>query len=397
MRAIAACAAGGGGRVLVPPGEYLTGPLHLESFVNLHVSAGATLRFVTDSCRYLPLVLTRWEGVECMGLSPLVYACDREKIAITGAGILDGQAGPGRWWHWAGPWEGTRATGWVPGQPYHARARENLMRWAAAGIPVRQRILTEWDLLRPSCIEFNHCHDVLVEGITVRNTPMWGIHPVFCRAVTVRGVQICSHGPNNDGCVTDSCRDVLIEDCLFDTGDDCVAVKSGRNEDGRRVNVPAENVVIRDCRMLDGHGGVAIGSEISGSIRRVFVERCVMDNPDLERAFRIKANSTRGGVVEQIFLRDIDVSEVREAAVRIDLTYAEAEEQGDHMPKVRDLVIERLECGHCGRAIWIEGSAAEPVRDVRISDSVFGRVDAPNIVRHVRGLNLQHVVLPAPA
>jgi polygalacturonase len=222
---------------------------------------------------------------------------------------LDGQAGP---------WEGARTTGWVPGQPYYARARENLMRWAAARISVRQRILTEWDLLRPMGIEFYRCHDVLIEGLTVRNTPMWGIHPVFCRAVTVRRVQISSHGPNNDGCVTDSCHDVLIEDCRFDTGDDCVAVKSGRNEDGRRVNVPAENVVIRGCRMQDGHGGVAIGSEISGWVRRVFVEQCVMDSPDLERAFRIKANSTRGGVVEQICLRDIDVSQVREAAVRVD-------------------------------------------------------------------------------
>jgi polygalacturonase len=397
MRAIAACAAGGGGRVVVPPGEYLTGPLQLESFVNLHVCAGATLRFVTDSCRYLPQVLTRWEGIECMGLSPLIYAYDRAQVAITGAGILDGQAGPGRWWHWAGPWEGARTTGWTPGQPHQAAARENLMGWAASGIPVRQRILTERDLLRPTFIEFYRCHDVLVEGVNVRNTPMWGIHPVFCQAVTVRRVQIASHGPNNDGCVADSCRDVLIEDCRFDTGDDCVAIKSGRNEDGRRLNLPAENVVIRGCRMQDGHGGVAIGSEISGGVRRVFVERCVMDSPDLKSAFRIKANSTRGGVVEQIYLRDIEVCQVREAAVRIDLLYAQAEERGHHLPKVRDLVIERLECAHSGRAIWIEGLAAEPVCDVRISDSAFRRVDAPNILHHVKGLTLHHVVFPTPA
>jgi polygalacturonase len=396
-RAITACAAGGGGRVVVPPGDYLTGPLHLESFINLHLCAGATLRFATDSCRYLPPVLTRWEGVECMGLSPLIYACDREHVAVTGAGTLDGQAGLGRWWHWAGPWEGARATGWAPGQPHQARARENLSGWAADGIPVQQRILTEKDLLRPMGIEFYRCHDVLVEGITVRNVPMWGIHPVFCRAVIVRGVQVASHGPNNDGCVADSCRDILIEGCRFDTGDDCVAIKSGRNEDGRRINQPAENVVIRGCRMEDGHAGVSIGSEVSGCVRRVFVERCVMDSPNLERAFRIKANSTRGGVVEQVYLRDIKASQVGEAAVRIDLLYAQAEEPGHHLPQVRDLVIERLECGHSGRAIWIEGLAAEPVHDIRISDSVFGHVGAPNILRNVEGLTLQHVVFPAPA
>ena len=397
VHAITACAAGGGGRVVVPPGDYLTGPLHLRSHINLHVCAGATLRFTTDSCRYLPQVLTRWEGMECMGLSPLIYACEQEHVAITGGGVLDGQAGPGRWWNWAGPWEGTRSTGWTPGQPHQAVARDRLKHWAESGIPVRQRIFTEQDLLRPMFIQFYHCHDVLVEGITLRNSPMWGIHPVLCRAVTVRRVQIDSHGPNNDGCVADSCCDVLIEDCLLDTGDDCVAVKSGRNQEGLQGNVPAEDIVIRGCRMLNGHGGVAIGSEISGSVRRVFVERCVMDSPHLDLAFRIKANSTRGGVVEQIYLRDLEVRGVRDAAVQIDLLYAQAEEQGNRLPRVREIVIERLACAQSGRAVWIEGLAAMPVRDVHIRDSVFRRVAAANILHHVEGFTARQVVFPAPA
>jgi polygalacturonase len=246
-------------------------------------------------------------------------------------------------------------------------------------------------------IQFYHCHDVLVEGITLRNSPMWGIHPVLCRAVTVRRVQIDSHGPNNDGCVADSCCDVLIEDCLLDTGDDCVAVKSGRNQEGLQGNVPAEDIVIRGCRMLNGHGGVAIGSEISGSVRRVFVERCVMDSPHLDLAFRIKANSTRGGVVEQIYLRDLEVRGVRDAAVQIDLLYAQAEEQGNRLPRVREIVIERLACAQSGRAVWIEGLAAMPVRDVHIRDSVFRRVAAANILHHVEGFTARQVVFPAPA
>jgi polygalacturonase len=397
VRAIAACAAGGGGRVVVPPGDYLVGPLRLRSHINLHVCAGATLRFTTDSCRYLPPVFTRWEGMECTGLSPLLYACEQEHVAITGGGVLDGQAGPGRWWNWAGPWEGTRSTGWTPGQPHQAAARDRLKHWAESGIPVRQRIFTGQDLLRPMFIQFYRCHDVLVEGVILRNSPMWGIHPVLCRAVTVRRVQIDSHGPNNDGCVADSCCDVLIEDCLLDTGDDCVAVKSGRNQDGLRVNVPAEGIVIRGCRMLNGHGGVAIGSEISGSVRRVFVERCVMDSPHLDLAFRIKANSTRGGVVEQIYLRDLEVCRVRDAAVQIDLLYAQTEEQGNRLPRVREIVIERLACAQSGRAVWIEGLAAMPVRDVHIRDSVFRRVEAVNILHHVEGFIAQQVVFPAPA
>jgi polygalacturonase len=396
MRAISVCADTGGGRVVVPPGDYLTGPLHLRSFVNLHVGAGATLRFITDSCRYLPPVLTRWEGIECMGLSPLIYAFEQEHVAVTGDGVLDGQAGSGRWWNWAGPWEGALSTGWTPGQPHQAAARDRLHRWAESGIPVGGRILTERDLLRPMFVQFYRCHDVLVEGITVRNTPMWGIHPVLCRAVTVRRVQVISHGPNNDGCVPDSCRDILVEDCRFDTGDDCVAIKAGRNRDGWRVNTPAEDMVIRGCRMRGGHSAVAIGSEISGHIRRIFVEGCTLDGAQLDHVVRIKANSTRGGIVEQIYLRDITASRAREAAVRVDLRYDEVAERGDHWPQVQDVAIERLGCEHSGRAIWIEGLPAIPVRDVRIKESIFHRVDAANILRHVAGFTARGVVFPAP-
>lgn len=396
VRTIAACADAGGGRVVVPPGDYLTGPLHLRSFVNLHVCAGATLRFTTDSCRYLPPVFTRWEGIECMGLSPLIYAFEQKHVAVTGGGVLDGQAGLGRWWNWAGPWEGALPTGWTPGHSHQAAARNRLQRWAESGTPVHQRIFTERDLLRPMSVQFYRCHDVLVEGVTLRNTPMWGIHPALCRAVTVRRVQFASHGPNNDGCVPDSCRDVLIEDCRFDAGDDCVAIKSGRNHDGMRVNVPSEDIVIRGCRMLAGHGGVAIGSEISGCVRRIFVERCVMSGPQLDLAFRIKANSTRGGVVGQIHLRDIEVRRVREAAVQIDLLYAQTEEQGDLLPQVGEITVEALVCAQSGRAVWIEGLPAMPVRDVHIRDCAFRRVEAANILHHVEGFTARGVVFPAP-
>ncbi len=397
MRAIAACAHEGGGRVVVPPGDYLTGPLPLWSHVNLHVGAGATVRFITDSCRYLPAVLTRWEGVECMGLSPFIYAHKQHHVAVTGGGTLDGQAGPGRWWDWAGPWDGVEPTGWTPGRPDQRIARHRLQAWAEADVPVAQRVLTAQDLLRPMFLEFYRCHDVLVEGVILRNLPMWGVHPVLSRAVTVRGVQVISHGPNNDGCVADSSRDVLVEDCFFDTGDDCVAIKAGRNCDGRRVREPAEDILIRGCRMGEGHSGVAIGSEISGGVRRVFIERCAMNSAHLDQALRIKANSTRGGIVEQIRLRDVAVGRVREGAVLVDLLYDQAEEQGDRWPQVRDVVIERLVCDQCGRAVWIEGLPEMPVRGVRVSDSVFRQVAAPNITRHVEDFTAPGVVFPTPS
>ncbi len=396
LRALAVCAHEGGGRVVVPPGDYLTGPLQLPSRTNLHVCAGATLRFTTDSCRYLPPVLTRWEGVECMGLSPFVYARGQRQVAITGDGTLDGQATAGRWWDWAGPWEGEEPTGWTPEQPDQRPARRRLLEAAEAGAPVAERVFADRDRLRPSLVQFHGCADVLVEGVTLRSMPMWGIHPVMSRAVTVRRVRVVSPGPNNDGCVPDSCRDVLVEDCRFDTGDDCLALKSGRNRDGRRLGVPTQDVVIRGCRMRNGHSALAIGSEMSGSIHRVFMERCTMEGPLLEHVLRIKANSTRGGAVGQIHLRDIVAEHARDAAVLIDLRYDENLERGDCWPKVGEVTVERLECGHAGRAIRVDGLPTLPVTGVRVRDCVFRQVDAPNLLSNIEDFSAERSVFGLP-
>ena len=175
---------------------------------------------------------------------------------------------------------------------------------------------------------------MLIEGVTFTNSPMWIINPVLCENVTVRGVTVDSHGPNNDGCDPESCRNVLIEDCVFDTGDDCIAIKSGRNADGRRIGVPSENIIIRDCQMKDGHGGVVLGSEMSGGIRNVFVENCEMDSPNLDRAIRLKSNSLRGGYLENLFVRNVKVGQVADAVVRINLNYDK--DRGEHPPTVRE-------------------------------------------------------------
>ena len=167
------------------------------------------------------------------------------------------------------------------------------------------------------------CRNVLIEGVTIRNSPMYEVHPVLCRNVTVRGLTISSHGPNNDGCDPESSADVLIEGCTFDTGDDCIAIKSGRNRDGRRVNMPSENLIVRGCVMKDGHGGVTIGSEASGGVRNVFAEDCKMDSPNLDRVLRLKTNSVRGGTIENIYMRNVTAGQVSGAAVDIDLNYEE--------------------------------------------------------------------------
>src|SRR5205085_1230806 len=256
-KAIEACHVAGGGRVVGPQGLFLTGEIHLRSHVSLYVSEGATLKFSSDPAKYLPVVYTRFEGTECMNYSPLIYAFEQENIAVTGTGTLDGSAADENWWAW-------NRKG-ANGADALARASiRRLIDFGERGVPVKDRVFGQGYYLRPNFIQPYRSRNVLIEGVRIINSPMWEIHPVLSTNVTVRGVRINTHGPNNDGCDPESSRDVLIEDCTFDTGDDCIAIKSGRDNDGRRVGVAAENIIVRNCTMKDGHGGVVIGSEVSG-------------------------------------------------------------------------------------------------------------------------------------
>ena len=379
--AVDACARAGGGRVVVPPGVFLTGPIHLLSNVNLHVSEGATIRFSRDPAAYLPVVRTRWEGVELMGLSPLVYAYEQRDIAITGKGTLDGQADAEHWW----PWKKND-------HPQSQKPdRDRLFAQAEAGVPVAERVYGAGHYLRPQFIQPYRCTNVLIEGVTITNAPMWLIHPVLSRNVIVRGVTVVSSGPNNDGCDPESSTDVLIEDTLFDTGDDCIAIKSGRNADGRRLAAPAERIVVRGCRMRAGHGGVTIGSEVSGSVRDVFVERTVMSSPDLERGIRFKTNAMRGGTIENVFVRDVEIGETG-SALDVDMLYEEGA-AGAFTPVVRNVVIDRMTVRKAGYAFFIRGLEASPVRGVTVRDSAFRGVTKGSRLEHVEDLVLRNVVL----
>ncbi len=378
--AIEACHRAGGGRVVVPPGDFLTGPIHLKSRVNLHVSAGATLRFHTDPARYLPAVFTRWEGVELMNYSPLIYAFEQEDVAVTGQGTLDGQADATHWW----PWKKTQKP-----------ARDRLLKMAEDGVPVAQRVFGPGDDLRPNFLQTYRCRNVLVEGVTLRNSPMWVIHPVLSTNVTIRDVKVLSLGPNSDGCDPESSSDVLIEDSLFDTGDDCIALKSGRNADGRRLKTPVERVVVRNCRMRAGHGGVTIGSEISGGARDVYAERCVMSSPQLDRGLRIKTNAMRGGVVENVFLRDVEIGQVG-SAVDIDMRYEEGD-AGPFVPVVRNVQVERLTVARAEHALFVRALPRSPVTGLLVRDSAFRGLSRGNRLEGVLDLVLERVTFePRP-
>jgi len=388
-RAIAACTEAGGGRVLVPAGRFLTGAVHLQSNVELHLVAGATLLFSTDPADY-PLVWTRWEGIELINYSPLVYARKARNIAVTGAGTLDGQGSARHWWSWKGPWHGTVDHGWREGMPDQRPARARLFQMAEDRVPVEKRVFGDGSFLRPAFVQPYDCENVLIDGVRLRGSPFWQIHPVLCRNVTVRGVDVMGHGPNNDGCDPESVDGMVIERCVFDTGDDCIAVNSGRNEDGRRLAAPAQNIVIRDCRMKEGHGGIAIGSQISGGARFVFAERCLMDSPNLDYAIRFKNNALRGGLLEQFFYRDITVGQVAKAAIACDFNYEEGA-RGRFKPILRHVQIERLRTTGAKRVLDSQGLPGAPVADITLRDCRFDGVTAPSVITHTERLTLDNV------
>jgi polygalacturonase len=385
-KAIAVCSLVGGGRVTVPAGQFLSGAIHLKSNVNLHLAEGATIKFSTDPKQYLPLVFTRWEGNELMNYSPFIYAFEQQNIAITGEGTLDGQAGPAHWW----PWTGRKNWGWHPGDPSAAKARDLLHEMAEKGTPVSERKFGEGFYLRPQFIQPYRCKNVLIEGVTIKNSPMWEVNPVLCTNVTVRQLTISSSGPNNDGCDPESCTDVLIKDCFFNTGDDCIAIKSGRNADGRRLNAPSQNIVIQGCRMKDGHGGVTLGSEISGGVRNVFAENCQMDSPHLDFAVRIKNNAMRGGLLENIYVRDLTVGQVATAAIAIDFYYEEGE-SGKFTPIVRNVDIRNLQSQKAKYALYFRGFKNAPITNVTIENCDFGGVAEENVLENAKEISLRNL------
>ena len=383
--AIAACHSAGGGSVVVPAGDYLTGAIHLLSGVNLHIQKGATIRFSRDPRAY-PLVFTRWEGTELMNFSPFVYAFQQQDIAVTGEGTLDGNSDCEHWW----PWKGAQKCGWKHGDPEQSRDRNLLHDMAEKALPVDQRVFGSDHYLRPQFIQPYLCKNVLIEGVTLLNSPMWQVHPVMCTNVIVRNLTISSDGPNTDGCDPESCDGVLIENCVFNTGDDCIAIKSGRNADGRRLHTPSQNIIVRGCHMKNGHGGVTIGSEISGGTKNIFIENCHMDSPHLDDALRIKNNAMRGGIVENIFARNIEVGQVAVAGLSIDFHYEEGA-AGNFSPVVRNVDIRALNVENTKHAVFLRGLEKSPIENIRLTDCVFANAAEPSVVEDTKGISLSNV------
>jgi polygalacturonase len=375
--AIAAAARAGGGVVVIPAGSWATGPIHLLSRTELHLEDGSVLLFSTDPAAYLPTVYSRWQGIELMNYSPLIYAFGQTDIAVTGSGTLDGQASTANWWAW-------KAQGDADFTVFEQTVN--------AGLPVAQRDGTKYHF-RPTFVEPYRCERVLIEGVTFRNSPFWHLHPTLSQDVTVRGVTVSSTGPNTDGCDPECCAGVLIEDSSFNCGDDCIAIKSGRNTDGRRVNVPSTRIVIQRSTFANGHGGVTIGSEMTGGVRDVYARDLSMTSAGLQSGHRLKTNSVRGGFIENSNVWRVTVSAVGGPLLLIDYNYGEGN-TGSFPPQVDQISLRDWTVATASQGWDVAGYSTDPVGTVRLSDiTIASPITVANVAVNVTDLELDDVVI----
>lgn len=385
----------GGGKVIIPKGTWNTGAIELKSHVNLVLEEGATLHFAFEPKLY-PLVRTSWEGLACWNYSPCIYAYKATDIAITGKGTIDGGGNNDTFWQW----NGSPRFGFKEGVTKESQklgSRSKLLKMAEDGVPFDERKFGMGYGLRPQLVNMVHCERILIKDVKMINSPFWVIHPLLSKNITVDGVYVWNEGPNGDGCDPEACENVLIQNCVFHTGDDCIAIKSGRNNDGRLWNQPSKNIIIRNCKMEDGHGGVVIGSEISGGCENVYAENCVMDSPHLERILRIKTNNCRGGQVQNINMRNVVVGQCKEAVVKINLDYERKEIcYRGFEPIVNNVNVENVTCQKSDYGVLIIGrDSLENVYDINIKNCKFdGVVKEPvKITGKTRNVKFDNLVI----
>ena len=385
----------GGGKVIIPKGTWNTGAIELKSHVNLVLEEGATLHFAFEPKLY-PLVRTSWEGLACWNYSPCIYAYKATDIAITGKGTIDGGGNNDTFWQW----NGSPRFGYKEGVTKESQklgSRSKLLKMAEDGVPFDERKFGMGYGLRPQLVNMVHCERILIKDVKMINSPFWVIHPLLSKNITLDGVYVWNEGPNGDGCDPEACENVLIQNCVFHTGDDCIAIKSGRNNDGRLWNQPSKNIIIRNCKMEDGHGGVVIGSEISGGCENVYAENCVMDSPHLERILRIKTNNCRGGQVQNINMRNVVVGQCKEAVVKINLDYERKEIcYRGFEPIVNNVNVENVTCQKSDYGVLIIGrDSLENVYDINIKNCKFdGVVKEPvKITGKTRNVKFDNLVI----
>ena len=381
-KAIAACNKAGGGRVVVPAGTWLTGPIHFKSNVNLYLEENAVLNFTDNPSDYLPAVLTSWEGMECYNYSPLIYALECENIAITGKGTLEPKMDLWRTW--------------FPRPKAHLNALKELYDMAYKNVPVEQRQMAKGENhLRPHLIQFNRCKNVLLDGFKIRESPFWTIHMYMCENGIARNLDVKAHGHNNDGIDIEMTRNFLVENCLFDQGDDAVVIKAGRNYDAWRLNTPTENIVIRNCTIVRAHVLLGIGSEMSAGVRNVYMHNC-NTTANVLNMFYIKTNHRHGGFVENIYMDRVECASTGSVlGIDTDVLY----QWRDLVPtydirisKINGIYMSNVKCETADNVYDLKGDIRNPITDVIIKNVSVNKIrEFYNRVLNVRNLKEENV------
>lgn len=380
-KAIAAASKAGGGTVYFPAGKYLTGSIHLKSNITIFIEAGAELHFSDNFDDYLPMVESRYEGVDVKSFSPLFYAYKAENITIRGRGLINGHGK--KWWDFV--------EGYKNDQPRS--------KWQYMFDSLNKNILLPYDprqmkrgFLRPPFIQPMYCKNVLIEGITIINSPFWTVNPEFCENVTITGVTINNPpSPNTDGINPESCKYVHISDCHISVGDDCITIKSGKDIPGRTKATPAENYTITNCTMLSGHGGVVIGSEMSGGVKNIVISNCIFDGTD--RGIRIKTTRGRGGTVEDIRVDNIIMKNIRDQAFVMDMEYSRTEKEpvSERTPRFRNIRISNV-TAYTKEAALINGLEEMFVEDISFND-IWMQAETGFVIKKAKNIEFHNVVI----
>ncbi len=371
---ISTCAKAGGGKIVVSPGIYLiNGPLHLESNINLHLEEGSKLIFGNDPEFYLPVVLTSWEGTRVYNYSPFIYAYNCSNIAITGEGEIDGNASD-TWNLWKHTQDDDKAL---------------LRKMNNDGFPFEERVFGKGHYLRPHLIQFYECENILVEGITITDSPFWCLHFVYSESITVRDLNYAAFNFNNDGIDPESSKNILIENIVFNNRDDNIAIKAGRDREARTLGISSENIVIRNCK-FKGHNAVAIGSEMSGGVNNVFVENCSWAG-SVVYGFYLKGNRDRGGQVSNIYARNLEF-DTTVSTIIIDSNY---KNQGSCCPPLfKNVFVEDVSANYASDyGIYLKGFEAKKLDSIFIKNVNIKFAEKEFEFSNVNLLSMENVII----
>lgn len=377
-----------GGTIIIPAGRFeMDGPLELKNNVRLHLNDGATLAFTSNPDAYLPVVPSRYEGIEVQARCPMIHAHWQENIAITGEGNATIDAGGNEMAEWGKTigvesWDESILGLGTHGDTPETADINRLREMGDKLVPLSDRIFGEGTKLRPSAIEFNQCSRVMLSGVTIKNCPFWCVHPLYCEDVTIKHITVESNYPNNDGVTPESSKRVLIEDCEFRTGDDAVAVKSGRDADGRRIGRPSEDIVIRNCMMMSKCNGISIGSEISGGVKNIYISN--LDIGNVKNGIIFKSNLDRGGYIENVYVDRVTIASVAGAALRFETNYLHY--RGGNFPtRYNNFRINNTTVGRSAEwAIFYEGNEIEKITDISVKNFYVGSAKYPYYLRNTQ-------------